>query len=110
MYTSRVLPNKNRAFGGGRGAAVHAQGSKQRGQVDFDCSLTEPQFSRYFLVRIAFNNERENVFLPGSKRRGHLWFRGSDFVGRTSGAGSRNRSRDVNDALEDLGQSGREFL
>jgi hypothetical protein len=103
MYASAILPNNNRAFGGGRGAAVHAQGSKQRGKVDLDCSLTEPQFSRYFLVRIAFNNERENVFLPGSKRRGHLFRRG-DFAGRTSGARSRNQGRDVNHAFEDLGQ------
>jgi hypothetical protein len=110
MYASAILPNNNRAFGGGRGAAVHAEGSKQRGQMDFDGSLAEPQFSRYFLVRTAFHNERKNVFLPGSKRRRHLSFRGGAFVGRTSGAGSRNRRRNVNDAFEDLGQRRRKFL
>ena len=70
MDTSRVLPNNNRAFGGSRGAAVHAQGSKQRGQMDFDCSLAEPKFSRNFLVRIALPTPGQpNGF---SERRGDL--------------------------------------
>jgi hypothetical protein len=40
--------------------------------MDFDGSLAEPQFSLYFLVRVAFHDERENVFLPRGKSCGHL--------------------------------------
>jgi hypothetical protein len=44
---------------------VDAEVSKQRGQMNFDGSLAEPQSSRDLLVRIALHNECENIFLPG---------------------------------------------
>jgi hypothetical protein len=72
MQTSGILPNNNCAFGGSRGAAVDAEGSKQRGQMHFDRPFAKAQLSRDFLVRTAFHYERENVFLPGGKRRGYL--------------------------------------
>src|SRR5260370_11787157 len=42
MRSSRIIGSNNCAFGGSRGAAVDAEDSKQRGQMNFDCSFAEP--------------------------------------------------------------------